>query len=364
MKLNLRTIGIILLLVFAIYLVWYFSAIVIYILISAVLSIMGHPLVRFFDRLHVWKFKIPHALSSVLALLVIVIVFLALIFTFVPLLVSQANVISNIDVNIVADKLQEPITSIQQQLIRFGLLQPNETLKALVIEKMNSLLSITTFSNALGQFVNFTGFLFIGISAVLFITFFFLKDERMFYNFIMLLVPLQYHDQANRILTESKRILTRYFLGVCLELLAMVALMSIGLTIFGIKNALLLGFFGGLMNIIPYIGPLIGMVIGVILGITPSIATGAFSDIIPDALRILGVFIGANTVDGYFLQPVIFGNSVKAHPLEIFIVFIAAGSVGGIIGMVLAIPVYTVIRIIAREFFSNFRVVQKLTEKM
>jgi predicted PurR-regulated permease PerM len=364
MKLNLRTIGIIVLLAFAVYLVWYFSAIVVYILISAVLSIMGHPLVRFFDRLHIWKIKIHHALSSVLALLIIIAVFFALIFTFVPLIVSQANVISNIDVNLIAGRLQVPIANIQQQLVSLGLLHPDETLKALVIEKLNSLLSITTFSTALGQFVNFAGFLFIGISAVIFITFFFLKDERMFYNFIMLLVPLQYHDQANHILTESKRILTRYFLGVCLELVVMIALMSIGLTIFGIKNALLLGFFGGLMNIIPYIGPLIGMIIGVLLGVTPSIATGAFSEIIPDALRILGVFIGANMVDGNLLQPVIFGGSVKAHPLEIFIVFIAAGSVGGIMGMVLAIPVYTVIRIIAREFFSNFRVIQKLTAKM
>ena len=118
------------------------------------------------------------------------------------------------------------------------------------------------------------------------------------------------------------------------------------------------------MHIIPYIGPLIGATIAVLLGITTSIASGAFSEIIPVALRILGVFIGANMVDNNLLQPVIFSGSVKAHPLEIFIVFIMAGSIAGIMGMVLAIPVYTVIRIIAREFFSNFRVVQKLTEKM
>jgi predicted PurR-regulated permease PerM len=359
-----RTLGIIVLLAFAIYLAWYFSAIVAYILISAVLSIMGHPLVRFFDSLHIWKIKFPHALSSVLTLVIIIAVFFGLIFTFVPLIVSQANVISKIDVNVVADKLQGPISYVQQQMMNLGLLGPNQTIEAVVIEKMKSLLSITTFSAVLSQFVNFTGSVFIGVSAVLFITFFFLKDERMFYNLVMLLIPLRYHPEANRILIDSKRILTRYFLGVIMELIVMIALMSIGLYLFGIQNALLLGFFGGLMNIIPYIGPLIGMAIGVLLGITSCISTGAFSDIIPVALRILGVFIGANMIDGNLLQPVIFGNSVKAHPLEIFIVFIAAGSVAGIMGMVLAIPVYTVIRIIAREFFSNFRIVQKLTEKM
>lgn len=364
MNATLRTLGIVFLLALAVYLAWYFSAILAYILISAVLSIMGHPMVRFLDSLHIGRFRVPHTISTVLALLAIVIIFIGLIGTFVPLIVSEANVISNIDVKMVAGRLQGPINNLQQQLSGLGIISPNETLEATVIEKIKSLLSITAFSDIIGQFVNFTGSLFIGISAVLFITFFFLKDEQMFYNLILLVVPVRYHEETSRILNDSKRILTRYFLGVCLELLAMIALITIGLTIFGIQNALLLGFFGGLMNIIPYIGPLIGLVIGVLLGITTCISTGAYSEIWPVALKIAGVFIGANTVDGYFLQPVIFSGSVKAHPLEIFIVFIMAGSVGGIMGMVLAIPAYTVIRIIAREFLSNFRIVQKLTSRM
>jgi len=364
MNSTVRTLGIVLLLALAIYLAWYFSAILAYILISAVLSMMGHPMVRFLDTLHIGRFRFPHALSAVVALVAIISIFIALIGTFVPLIVSEANVISSIDVNMVADRLQGPINSLQHQLSGLGIIAPDETLEATVIEKLKSLLSITTFSSVIGQFVNLTGSLFIGISAVIFITFFFLKDERMFYNLIMLVVPVRYHNEASRILSDSKRILTRYFLGVCLELLAMIALISIGLAIFGIENALLLGFFGGLMNIIPYIGPLIGLVIGVLLGVTTCISAGAFSEIWPVTLKIAGVFICANMVDGNFLQPVIFSGSVKAHPLEIFIVFIMAGSVAGILGMVLAIPAYTVIRIIAREFLSEFRIVQKLTEKM
>lgn len=364
MNSTLRTIGIILLLAAAVYLAWYFSAILIYILISGVLSIMGHPMVRFLDSAHIGRFKFPHTLSTIITLLAIIVIFFALIGTFVPLIVSEANVISNIDPKLVAEKLQGPLDSLQHQLSVLGIIAPNETLEESVIEKLKSLLSFTTFSNALNQFINFTGSLFLGVSAVIFITFFFLKDDRMFYNMIMLIVPVRYHDETRRILSESKRILTRYFLGVCLELLAMISLMTIGLFILGVENALLLGFFGGFMNIIPYLGPLIGLIIAVFLGITTCISTGDYSEIGPVTLKIVGVFIGANTVDGYFLQPVIFSGSVKAHPLEIFIVFIMAGSVGGIIGMVLAIPAYTVIRIIAREFLSNFRIVQKLTERM
>lgn len=364
MNSTLRTLGIILLSAAAIYLAWYFSAILVYILIAGVLSIMGHPMVRFLDSAHIGRFRFPHTLSAILALLAIIVIFAALIGTFVPLIISEANVISSIDVKLVAERLQGPIDSLQHQLSGLGIIAPNETIEAAVVEKLKSLLSITTFSSAIGQFINFTGSLFIGVSAVIFITFFFLKDERMLYNLILLVVPMRYHTETSHILSESKRILTRYFLGVCLELIAMIALMTIGLLIFGVENALLLGFFGGFMNIIPYIGPLIGLVIGVLLGVTTCISNGAYSEIWPVALKIIGVFIGANTVDGYFLQPVIFGGSVKAHPLEIFIVFIMAGTVGGIIGMIVAIPAYTVIRIIAREFLSEFRIVQKLTERM
>jgi len=364
MNSTLRTLGIILLFAAGIYLAWYFSAILVYILISGVLSIMGHPMVRFLDNVHIKRFRIPHTLSTIIALLAIIIIFFGLIGTFVPLIVREANVISSIDVKIVAERLQDPIHSLEHQLSGLGLIAPDKTLEAAVIEKLKSLLSITTFSNVIGQFINFTGSLFIGISAVIFITFFFLKDERMLYNLILLVVPVRYHDETSRILSDSKRILTRYFLGVCLELVAMISLMTIGLVILGVENALLLGFFGGFMNIIPYIGPLIGLVIGVLLGVTTCISTGSYAEIWPVAFKITGVFVGANTVDGYFLQPVIFAGSVKAHPLEIFIVFIMAGSVAGILGMVLAIPAYTVIRIIAREFLSEFRIVQKLTERM
>lgn len=364
MKSMLRTLGIVLLLALAIYMAWYFSTVLVYILISAVLSIMGHPMVRFLDSIHIGRFKFPHTLSAVVALLAIITIFVALIGTFVPLIVSEAKVISGIDVKMIAARLQGPINALQHQLSAFGIIAPDETLEAAVIEKFKSILSITTFSSAIGQLVNFTGSLFIGISASIFITFFFLKDERMFYNLILLVVPVRYHTETSRILSDSKQILTRYFLGVCLELLTMMSLISIGLTVFGIKNALLLGFFGGLMHIIPYIGPLIGLSIGVFLGITSCISTGAFSEIWPITLKIVGVFIGASMLDNNLIQPFIFSGSVKAHPLEIFIVFIMAGTVAGILGMVLAIPAYTVLRIIAREFLSEFRIVQKLTARM
>ena len=69
-------------------------------------------------------------------------------------------------------------------------------------------------------------------------------------------------------------------------------------------------------------------------------------------------------VDNIVFQPVIFSNSVRAHPLEIFVVILASGFAAGIPGMILAIPAYTVLRVFAREFFYNLKAVQKITSSL
>lgn len=118
------------------------------------------------------------------------------------------------------------------------------------------------------------------------------------------------------------------------------------------------------MNVIPYLGPLIGATIGIIIGIISSLSLGAYTSILPLSLTIAAVFSVSNLIDNMVLQPLIYSTSVKAHPIEIFLVIIIAGSLFGITGMILAVPAYTVLRVIAREFFSEFRLVKKLTENM
>jgi len=83
--------------------------------------------------------------------------------------------------------------------------------------------------------------------------------------------------------------------------------------------------------------------------------------VIPLIISIIIVQAITNLIDNIVFQPVIFSNSVKAHPLEIFIVVLASGFAAGIPGMILGIPTYTVLRVFAREFFYNFKAVQKIT---
>lgn len=356
-----KNIGTLLLILLLGYFIYTFSFLIVYILTAAVVSFVGQPLVHFFDRIRFRKLHIPRGISVVLTLITLLIGFFSLFAIFVPLIVKQAQTISQIDINQVASHLQAPLAWLEDELHLLGILPAGSTLQTFLAEKAKSVVSITNVSSFLNQVFNFAGSFVIGFFSVIFIAFFFLKEEKMFENMILALVKEKHHKAVIKVLDDSKRLLMRYFIGLLAELLSVMTIITVGLWIFGVENALLLGFFGGLMNIIPYLGPLIGTLLGLALGASTTLASADFANLMPVLLKIGGVFIVANYIDNMLLQPLIYSSSVKAHPLEIFFVIIIGGSLAGIIGMLLAVPVYTVLRVIAREFLSNFRVIKELT---
>jgi len=362
MKQVLKYAGYILLVALAGYLLYRFYYIIIWVLIAAVLSFIGHPLVRFFDRLHIRNVKMPHPVSAILALIVIVLVFLGLISIFVPLILSQANTISRIDVSQLAANLEGPLHWIDDKLHHFGAIPAGQTLQDFLVEKAKSVVSLGSVGTLVAKFISAAGNLFIGLFSILFIAFFFLKDENMFEEGILLLLPEKHHESTRKVIAESKNLLVRYYLGILLELLGDMTLITVGLLILGVKNALLIAFFGGLMNIIPYLGPVIGTIIGVVLGLSATLASGAYDQLFPFTIKLIAVFMVANFIDNNILVPIIYSKSVKSHPLEIFLVIIIGGGLAGLVGMLLAVPTYTLLRVIAREFLQEFRVVQKLTQ--
>jgi predicted PurR-regulated permease PerM len=117
----------------------------------------------------------------------------------------------------------------------------------------------------------------------------------------------------------------------------------------------------GTLNVIPYVGPWLGGIIGIIMGIASNLDMSFTGVVLPMVTYMLIVIIITQAIDNIVFQPVIFSNSVNAHPLEIFIVILAAGSFAGVAGMILAIPSYTVFRVIGREFFNNFKAVKRIT---
>jgi predicted PurR-regulated permease PerM len=343
---------------------WYFSDLVTYLIISVVLSLIGRPLVKLLTDIKLKNFHIPKSLAAALTLIVQVIFFVSVILLFIPIVSNQANVISNIDANRISNNLTKTIQDVDKTLIEYGLIEEDEPLELIVEEKVTQIINVATFSNLIKNLLSFTGNFFIGAFSILFMTFFFLKDEHLFTSIILLITPPQYSQKIKNIIRKTKELLTRYFIGLLIEIATMITLLITGLSILGVPSSVLIGFFGGTMNVIPYLGPIIGASVGTILGIVGELGAGNYLDFYLVSGKVLLVFLSANLIDNIILQPLIYSNSVKAHPLEIFLVIMMAGSLGGAVGMILAIPTYTMIRIIAGEFFGEFRLVQQMTSKI
>jgi len=356
-----RIIGSILLILLGGYLIWRFSFLIVYILIAAIVSIIGHPVVRMLDHLKIGKIRMPHGLSTLITLLLLLTCFLSLFAIFLPLILQEAQTIAQLDLNKISTQLQGPLGWVEEQMNWLGLLPPGQSLQQLIAEKAKSMVSVANLTSFLNGILGFAGSFFIDLFSVMFIAFFFLKDEHMFEDIVLLIVPEKHTAATHKVLHDSKALLMRYFIGVCIEIIGGMTLITLAFMVLGVENALLLGFFAGILNIIPYLGPIFGSVMGLTLGVTQVLATGDLSTLNTISVKIVGVVFIVHYLDTMLFQPIIYSNSVKAHPLEIFFAIIMGGSLGGIVGMLIAVPAYTVLRVIGREFFSKFRVVQKLT---
>ncbi len=349
----LTIIGTVLLVALGGYLLWRFSGLLINIIIATVVSFLGQPLVRLFSKIKIRKWKLPYAVSSFLAIVVILLIFIGFFAIFVPLIIQQAHSISQIDTNQLTAYLEKPLAWLNAELHNLGMLPNGQTAEMFVVEHLRTFFNFANVSSIVTNVFTTAGSLMVSLFTILFCTFFFLKDENMFENLLLSVLPRKHHISTQKVIAETKVSLMRYFRGILLELLGMMTLISIGLFCFGIDNALLLGFCGGLLNIIPYLGPAIGTTLGVIIGVINVLATGMYDDAFSVGLKIAGTFIISNFIDNMVLQPLIYSKAAEAHPLEIFFVIIIGGTLAGALGMIAAVPAYTVLKIIYREFIGK-----------
>ncbi len=344
--------------------VWFFRSIVVYILVSGVLSIMGRPLVDLICRIRIRKWVLPRAIGALITILIIWAVIILFFAIFVPLVTRQIKYFSSIDSHKIVEIAAGPITKVENVFRAFNKdFTSDITVQDYIVKKVSGVLNINMIQNVINSLISILGNIIIAIFSITFITFFFLKDQRLFFESILMWVPDKYVDNVTRAFYSIKRLLTRYFIGIVIQSTCIMTLVTIGMTIAGIdfQQALVMGLILGILNVIPYVGPWIGLAIALIMGIASHINQDFNTVVIPLITYMILVEAITHLIDNVVFQPVIFSNSVKAHPLEIFIVVLAAGFAAGVPGMIFGIPAYTVIRVLAREFFYNFKAVQKIT---
>ena len=351
---------------FVIFLLWYFSAIVTYILVSVILSFLGKPLVRWLTSEKHKKFKIPKGLAAFITLVALWVLFISFFIFIIPLLISELNTFSQIDFAAVLSSIEEPLIRLGQFLGKDPMALQNQSFMGVLTERITDKVDFSQITTLFTYIAGTVGEFLIAFFSVSFITFFFLKEETMFREVVILLVPTSYEKKVAHILDSISHLLRRYFIGLILEISMVMLLVTIGLSIVGIEfqHAVVIGLFCGLFNIIPYLGPWMGASVGLLIGLALNINADFMSHTLPLLGWMLLVFGSVQIIDNILFQPLIYSSSVKAHPLEIFLVIIAAGSLAGIIGMILAIPVYTILRVIAMEFFDNMKIIKKITENL
>lgn len=356
----LRAIGIFTAIIVLLYFLYQIQSVLAYLAIAAVIALIGRPIVLFLRR----KLKFPNTIAVITSMLIMVGILAGIIALFVPLISEQGKNLSLLNI----DDLQNNLNILYKEITNYlGLstVAVNEVLQEAHIEKnILSGLNIGFIPNFLNSFLNILSSASIGLFSVLFISFFFLKDSKLFQNGLLMFVPNTKEKGTVNSIEKINNLLSRYFLGLLLQIFILFVIYTIVLLIVGIENAIVIAFLCALFNVIPYVGPIIGGVLMVILTMTSNLGADFSTVILPKAGYVLiGLAIG-QLVDNFFSQPFIFSNSVKSHPLEIFLVIIIAGLIFGVVGMIVAVPGYTAIKVILKEFLSDNKLVKSLTQNL
>ncbi len=345
------------------FIVYRFSDLVAYVLIAWILSLIGRPLMRLFQKIKIGKWRMGPNLSAVLVLLSFFIVGFLIFILFVPLVLEQAYNLAGVDYKSIAQALEEPFQQFERWLADYGVPLEEKSLEDIVSTTLQGNFDPSKFGEIVSKIIGAAGTIMIGIFSIVFITFFFLKEQGLFVNALLAIIPSKYEEQTKESVKDIVYLLSRYFSGILVQITVITIYMTVLLSLFGVKNALLIALFAAFINVIPYLGPVIGAAFGIFITISSNLDMDFYTQLLPLLGKVTIIFATMQMLDNFILQPFIFSTSVLAHPLEIFLVILMGASLMGILGMVLAIPTYTVIRVIAREFFKKFKLVQRLTHK-
>ncbi len=347
-------------------LLYFFREIVAYVLIAWVISMLGQPLMKVMRKVRIGKHRfLPPSVSAGLVLLFFLFLVTGLVAIFVPLVVEQANNLSGLDVNAFMTGLQEPLAELTKLGHRFGFIAPKENVMQAAQHAFTNLISPMQISNLLSFILLTASGAMVGTISVLFISFFFLRERNvMLTDFLASVVAESQEHGVREAVRDTTTMLSRYFSGLLMQMLFVAVCLTLALWILGIQNALLIGIFAALINIVPYLGPMMGCAFAVFITISSNLGLGFYDQVVPMIMKVVVVFGSMQLINDWIVQPLIFSNRVAAHPLEIFLVTLVGAKLGGIGGMILAIPIYTVVRIVAREFFNQYRIVQKITSSL
>tara|TARA_Y100000739_G_scaffold229663_1_gene245322 strand:- start:2251 stop:3321 length:1071 start_codon:yes stop_codon:yes gene_type:complete len=337
------------LLILIIYLTYELRLGILYLFISLILTLIVSPV----NKLFLNRVKVGNTFSSLISISVLISFFSLLIGLFVPVLIKQGNSLSLLNTKEFRGNLEAIVVSVTDYF---------ESQQLSILEFISDLniMSEVDFSfvtKLFNSIISQIGSLSIGILSVLFITFFLLKDGNKLLSSLLNLLPVKERGKINLSLSKIENLLSRYFTGVLLQITILFIFYLILLLVLGIENSFAIAFICAILNIIPYLGPIISIILMIILSVNSNLDSFIVNDFIYNSIYLFLGFSFIQLIDNFFLQPYIFSSSIKSHPLEVFIVILSSGLLFGVLGLIIAIPFYTSLKVVFLSFFDIRKII-------
>ena len=352
----LKAIGTLILAALLLYFLYQIQNVLIYIVVSLILTLIGIPVLDFLKK----RLKFKHTAATIVVMSIYILLMLGFIMMFIPLIISQGQNLSLLNTVEIEKNSLELIKQINMFLEQHHI----DSSTFFDIKNFKSVINFNVIPNFLNSVLGTISNFGMGLGSVIFITFFFLKDKTIFLNGAKLLIPDSQEEKVLNSLDKINLLLSRYFIGLLFQLFIVFILYTIVLSIFGIPDVFVIAFLCAVLNIIPYLGPLIASILAAILTMLSHLGSDFQSEILPTTIYVLIGFWIVQVIDNNLSQPIIFSKSVSSHPLEIFLVIVIAGFSFGILGMIIAVPLYTIIKVICKEFFPDNEFIQLITKKI
>lgn len=207
--------------------------------------------------------------------------------------------------------------------------------------------------SGIGGFLGALKDIVLAVITVPFILFYLLKDGKKLPSFILRFVPVRLRGQTKHVMTEMNGQISSYIRGQIIVSFCIGVLLYIGFLIIGLDYSLVLAIIASFTSIVPYLGPAIAITPALII----AIVTSPFM-----LLKLIIVWTVVQLVEGKFISPQIMGKTLRIHPITIIFVILTAGNLFGIVGIILAVPGYAVLKVIASHLFKWFELRSHLYE--
>ncbi|OEY72445.1 permease [Salegentibacter salarius] len=352
----LRATGIMIGIILLLYFLYEIQSVLVYIAIAAVISLVGRPVVILLRQ----RLKIPNQLSVVLVLILVLSIFAGIILVFVPIVIEQSQYLSRIDM----DAFRSDLNELNNQVNNYLGVEEINLIEGLKQSEFIRNFDISAVPTLLNNVFSILGATLIAIFSILFISFFLLKDSKLMLNSILVFANRGDEQKFQRVFNKIKILLSRYFVGLTLQITVLFVLYAILLSVFEINNPIAIAFICAFLNLVPYLGPLFAGILMALFVISSNLGADFQLIILPKLGYIMLGYAICQLIDNMISQPMIFGASVKSHPLEIFLIILIAGIIFGITGMVVAVPFYTALKVIAKESLSEYKIVKRLTRDL